>query len=618
MKYVRQFGGGSSEGRAKDKALLGGKGANLAEMASLGLPVPPGFTITTEVCRFVMEHGAGTYPDGLEAEVAAALARVEELTKTTFGDSSQPLLVSVRSGAPASMPGMMDTILNLGLNDTTVAALAAQSGNPRFAWDCYRRFVAMYGEVVLGVTSAEEHEPEPFDTILDEVKRKHRANRDQDLTEAALREAVALFKAEVLRVTGAPFPDDVRTQLWGAIGAVFQSWNNPRADVYRKLHNIPASMGTAVNVQVMVFGNLGDDCATGVAFTRNPATGSAELYGEFLINAQGEDVVAGIRTPEPINELARTLPAAHAELVRVAKLLEDHFRDMQDLEFTIQNGQLFMLQTRAGKRTGKAMIKVAVDLVAEGKLGHREAVMRIDPAKLDEVLHPTIDPKARPPAIGKGLPASPGAAIGRVVVTATAAEEWANKGERVLLVRTDTSPEDIHGMKAAVGILTARGGMTSHSAVVARGMGKCCVTACTSLRVDAAKKTAVFAGGALGSGKELRLNEGDTLTLDGSTGEVFQGPAPLVPAQLGSELGQLMTWVDEIRTLKVRTNADTPTDARTARSFGAAGIGLCRTEHMFFQPERILAVREMILAADEAGRRTALAKILPMQRGDFA
>ena len=618
MNYVRQFGGGSSEGRAKDKALLGGKGANLAEMASLGLPVPPGFTITTEVCRFVMEHGAGTYPDGLEAEVAAALARVEELTKTTFGDSSQPLLVSVRSGAPASMPGMMDTILNLGLNDTTVAALAAQSGNPRFAWDCYRRFVAMYGEVVLGVTSAEEHEPEPFDTILDEVKRKHRANRDQDLTEAALREAVALFKAEVLRVTGAPFPDDVRTQLWGAIGAVFQSWNNPRADVYRKLHNIPASMGTAVNVQVMVFGNLGDDCATGVAFTRNPATGSAELYGEFLINAQGEDVVAGIRTPEPINELARTLPAAHAELVRVAKLLEDHFRDMQDLEFTIQNGQLFMLQTRAGKRTGKAMIKVAVDLVAEGKLGHREAVMRIDPAKLDEVLHPTIDPKARPPAIGKGLPASPGAAIGRVVFTATAAEEWANKGERVLLVRTDTSPEDIHGMKAAVGILTARGGMTSHSAVVARGMGKCCVTACTSLRVDAAKKTAVFAGGALGSGKELRINEGDTLTLDGSTGEVFQGSAPLVPAQLGSELGQLMTWVDEIRTLHVRTNADTPTDARTARSFGAEGIGLCRTEHMFFQPERILAVREMILAADEAGRRTALAKILPMQRGDFA
>jgi len=618
VNYVRQFGGGSSEGRAKDKALLGGKGANLAEMASLGLPVPPGFTITTEVCRFVMEHGAGTYPDGLEAEVAAALARVEELTKTTFGDSSQPLLVSVRSGAPASMPGMMDTILNLGLNDTTVAALAAQSGNPRFAWDCYRRFVAMYGEVVLGVTSAEEHEPEPFDTILDEVKRKHRANRDQDLTEAALREAVALFKAEVLRVTGAPFPDDVRTQLWGAIGAVFQSWNNPRADVYRKLHNIPASMGTAVNVQVMVFGNLGDDCATGVAFTRNPATGSAELYGEFLINAQGEDVVAGIRTPEPINELARTLPAAHAELVRVAKLLEDHFRDMQDLEFTIQNGQLFMLQTRAGKRTGKAMIKVAVDLVAEGKLGHREAVMRIDPAKLDEVLHPTIDPKARPPAIGKGLPASPGAAIGRVVFTATAAEEWANKGERVLLVRTDTSPEDIHGMKAAVGILTARGGMTSHSAVVARGMGKCCVTACTSLRVDAAKKTAVFAGGALGSGKELRINEGDTLTLDGSTGEVFQGSAPLVPAQLGSELGQLMTWVDEIRTLHVRTNADTPTDARTARSFGAEGIGLCRTEHMFFQPERILAVREMILAADEAGRRTALAKILPMQRGDFA
>jgi pyruvate,orthophosphate dikinase len=616
--HVRQFGGGSSEGRAKDKALLGGKGANLAEMASLGLPVPPGFTITTEVCRYVMAHGAGKYPAGLDAEVAQALARVEELTKATFGDATQPLLVSVRSGAPASMPGMMDTILNLGLNDTTVEALATQSGNPRFAWDCYRRFVAMYGEVVLGVTAADEHEPEPFDTILDDVKRKYRANRDQDLTEEALREVVQLFKAEVQRVTGAPFPDDVKTQLWGAIGAVFRSWDNARADAYRKMYGIPSSMGTAVNVQAMVFGNLGDDCATGVAFTRNPATGTAELYGEFLTNAQGEDVVAGIRTPEPISELAKTLPAAHAELVRVAKLLEDHFRDMQDLEFTIQKGQLFMLQTRSGKRTGKAMVKVAVDLVGEGKLAPREAVMRIEPAKLDEVLHPTIDPKARPPAIGKGLPASPGAAIGRVVFTASAAEEWAAKGERVLLVRTDTSPEDIHGMKAAVGILTARGGMTSHSAVVARGMGKCCVTACTSLRVDPPKKTAVFAGGALGVGKELRIKEGDTLTLDGSTGEVYSGSAPLVPAQLGNELGTLMTWVDEFRTLKVRTNADTPTDARTARSFGAEGIGLCRTEHMFFQPERILAVREMILAADEAGRRAALAKILPMQRGDFA
>ncbi|HUS33144.1 MAG TPA: pyruvate, phosphate dikinase [Kofleriaceae bacterium] len=614
MKYVRQFGGGSAEGRSKDKALLGGKGANLAEMASLGLPVPPGFTITTEVCRHVMEHGVDKYPEGLDAEVNEALSKVEQLTKATFGDSTTPLLVSVRSGAPASMPGMMDTILNLGLNDTTVAALAALSGNARFAWDCYRRFVAMYGEVVLGVVPATESDEPPFDKILDEIKSKHRANRDQDLKEDALREAVAAFKAKVKEATGSPFPDDVRAQLWGAIGAVFRSWNNPRADVYRKMQGIPASMGTAVNVQAMVFGNLGDDCATGVAFTRNPATGTAELYGEFLTNAQGEDVVAGIRTPEPIGELAKKLPAAHAELVRVAKLLEDHFRDMQDLEFTIQKGQLFMLQTRNGKRTGKAMVKVAVDLVAEGKLTPKEAVLRIDPQKLDEVLHPTIDPKARPTPIAKGLPASPGAAIGRVVFTANAAEEWHLRGEQVLLVRTETSPEDIHGMKAAAGTLTARGGMTSHAAVVARGMGKCCITACTSLRVDAAKKTATFAGG----GKEHKLKEGDTLTLDGSTGEVFLGSAPLVPAQLGTELGTLMQWVDQYRRLKVRTNADTPTDARTARSFGAEGIGLCRTEHMFFQPERILAVREMILANDEGGRRAALAKILPMQRGDFA
>ncbi len=615
MRYVKQFGGGTAEGRAKDKALLGGKGANLAEMASLGLPVPPGFTITTEVCRHVMANGAGNYPAELAAEVQQALAKVEELTSTKFGDSTNPLLVSVRSGAPASMPGMMDTILNLGLNDVTVEALAKQSGHARFAWDCYRRFVAMYGEVVLGVTAHSESEPEPFDQILDDVKRKFRANRDQDLEEDALRETVALFKAEVQKKTGAPFPDDVGTQLWGAIGAVFRSWDNARADAYRKMYGIPSSMGTAVNVQAMVFGNLGDDCATGVAFTRNPATGTAELYGEFLTNAQGEDVVAGIRTPEPIAELGKKLPAAFAELVRVAKLLEDHFRDMQDLEFTIQKGQLFMLQTRGGKRTGKAMVKVAVDLVAEGKLTPNEAVLRIDPAKLDEVLHPTIDPKARPPAIGKGLPASPGAAIGRVVFTASAAEEWAQKGERVILVRTDTSPEDIHGMKAAVGILTARGGMTSHSAVVARGMGKCCVTACTSLRVDAPKKSALFVASA--TQKEIRLKEGDTITLDGSTGEVFLGSAPLVPAQLGSELGTLMGWVDAVRTLKVRTNADTPTDARTARSFGAEGIGLCRTEHMFFQPERILAVREMILAADETGRRAALAKILPMQKSDF-
>ncbi|MDB4956324.1 MAG: pyruvate phosphate dikinase [Myxococcales bacterium] len=617
MKLVKQFGGGSAEGRAKDKALLGGKGANLAEMASLGLPVPPGFTITTEVCRYAMEHD-NAYPEGITDEVKAALAKVEELTSTAFGDVHEPLLVSVRSGAPASMPGMMDTILNLGLNDATVDALAQRSRNPRFAWDCYRRFVAMYGEVVLGVVAASEDEDPPFDKILDDIKAKHRASKDQDLSEVALREAVAAFKAEVKRVTKHDFPDDVDAQLWGAIGAVFRSWNNPRADVYRKMHGIPASMGTAVNVQAMVFGNLGEDCATGVAFTRNPATGTAELYGEFLTNAQGEDVVAGIRTPEPIDELAKKLPAAHAELVRVAKLLEDHFRDMQDLEFTIQNAKLYMLQTRNGKRTGKAMVKVAVDLVAEGKLTPKEAVLRIDPAKLDEVLHPTIDPKARPTPVAKGLPASPGAAIGKIVFTASAAAEWASRGETVLLVRTDTSPEDIHGMKAAAGILTARGGMTSHSAVVARGMGKCCITACSALKIDTVKKTAYIAASATSGAKEIKIKEGDVLTLDGSTGEVFLGPAPLVPAQLAAELGQLMTWVDTFRRLKVRTNADTPTDARTARSFGAEGIGLCRTEHMFFQPERILAVREMIVANDEAGRRKALAKILPMQRGDFA
>jgi pyruvate,orthophosphate dikinase len=614
VTFVKSFGGGSADGRARDKALLGGKGANLAEMASLGLPVPPGFTITTEVCRYVMEHGADHYPDGLDAEVTTALKKVEQLAGATFGDSTTPLLVSVRSGAPASMPGMMDTILNLGLNDTTVAALATKSGNARFAWDCYRRFVAMYGEVVLGIVAESEDQEQPFDQVLDQIKSKHKAHRDQDLSEAALREVVAAFKQLVLDRTTTAFPDDVKAQLWGAIGAVFRSWNNPRADVYRKMNNIPAAMGTAVNVQAMVFGNLGDDCATGVAFTRNPATGTAELYGEFLINAQGEDVVAGIRTPEPIHELAQKLPAAHAELVRVAKLLEDHFRDMQDLEFTIQGGKLFMLQTRNGKRTGKAMVKVAVDLVAEGKLTPREAVIRIDASKLDEVLHPTIDPKARLQPIAKGLPASPGAAIGKVVFTANAAAEWHNRGEQVLLVRTETSPEDIHGMKAAAGTLTARGGMTSHAAVVARGMGKCCITACTSLRVDAAKKTAAFVGG----GKEIKIKEGDVLTLDGSTGEVFVGPTPLVPAQLGKELGTLMEWVDSFRKLKVRTNADTPTDARTARSFGAEGIGLCRTEHMFFQPERIIAVREMILANDETGRRAALAKILPMQRDDFA
>ena len=611
-QYVYRFGGNVSDGGKGDKNLLGGKGANLDGMASIGLPVPPGFTISTPMCAVYYDQGE-TFPESVKAEVAGGIAHIEGITGKKFGDASDPLLVSVRSGARVSMPGMMDTVLNLGLNDATVEGLAATSGDARFAWDSYRRFIQMYSDVVLGLDHGR------FEEALEIAKEDRGYNLDTELSARDWQALVAEYKALVEELWGKPFPQEVHDQLWGAIGAVFGSWQSERAKVYRRLNDIPGDWGTAVNVQAMVFGNLGDDCATGVAFTRNPSTGARELYGEFLTNAQGEDVVAGIRTPEPIAELANRLPAAYGELVRVGRQLEDHFRDMQDLEFTIQKGQLFMLQTRGGKRTGKAMIKVAVDLVAEGTLSSREAVLRIDPAKLDEVLHPTIDPKTRPAPVGKGLPASPGAAIGRIVFTANAAAEWAQRGETVILVRTDTSPEDIHGMKAAVGILTARGGMTSHSAVVARGMGKCCVTACTSLRVDAPKKTAMFIGGGKHSGsKELRLKEGDTVTLDGSTGEVFLGTLPLVPAQLGPELDTLMAWVDSFRTLHIRTNADTPTDARTARSFGAEGIGLCRTEHMFFQPERVIAVREMILAADEAGRRAALAKILPMQRGDFA
>jgi pyruvate, orthophosphate dikinase len=615
VKTLYRFGNGSADGRASDKALLGGKGANLAEMAALGLPVPPGFTITTDVCRAWMQHGG--YPEDLAAalrlEVERAVADLGTLTGAGFGDTEHPLLVSVRSGAPASMPGMMDTILNLGLTDATVEGLARQSGNPRFAWDCYRRFVGMYGEVVMGVVAADEHEPVIFEKLLEDLKIERRARKDSDLDADALRELVARYQAAIIAAVGQPFPQDVTTQLWGAIDAVFRSWGNPRADVYRRMHAIPVTMGTAVNVQAMVFGNVGDDCATGVAFTRNPATGEAALFGEFLINAQGEDVVAGVRTPEPIDQLARKMPAAHAALVAVADQLERHFRDLQDIEFTIQHGTLWMLQTRNGKRAGKAMIKIAVDLVAEGKISTDEAILRIEPSKLDEILHPTIDPRSRPARMARGLPASPGAAIGKIVFTANAAEEMAKRGETVILVRVDTSPEDIHGMKAAAGILTQRGGMTSHAAVVARGMGKCCITACTSLRVDVARGTV-----SIGTGADERVfRRGDLLTLDGSTGDVFAGPLPLVPAELSAELAQLMTWVDAVRRLRVRTNADTFTDAQTARAFGAEGIGLCRTEHMFFQPDRILAVREMIVASDEAGRRDALVKILPMQRGDF-
>ncbi|MCE9580630.1 MAG: pyruvate, phosphate dikinase [Deltaproteobacteria bacterium] len=606
--WVHGFGGGVVSSDA-DKATLGGKGFNLAVMAGLGIPVPPGFTLTTDVCRHTIAH-AGAYPDGVRAEVDAALRVVEAATGTRFGDAQNPLLVSVRSGAPISMPGMMDTVLNLGLNDTTVAALAAATGSPRFAWDCYRRFVAMYADVVLGVVAPDDHSASPFERLLEDARSHHGVDKDSDLPESALRELVTAYKAEVKTATGHAFPEDVTDQLWGAIGAVFRSWGNPRAETYRRINGISSAMGTAVTVQAMVFGNLGEDCATGVAFTRDPALGTRALYGEFLVNAQGEDVVAGIRTPESIDTLATVMPAAHAELTAVCARLEAHFGDMQDVEFTIQRGTLWMLQTRTGKRTARAMIKVAVDLVNEGVLDRAAAIRRIDPARLDEVLHPTIDPKARPKAIGKGLPASPGATIGRVVFSADDAQAWQAKGERVLLVRTETSPEDIHGMKAADGILTARGGMTSHAAVVARGMGKCCITGCSGLRVDGARQRMTLG--------DLTIKQGDTLTLDGSTGEVFLGAAPLIPAKVSGELAELMTWVDEVRRLRIRTNADTPTDAITARAFGAEGIGLCRTEHMFFQPERILAVRQMILAKDEAGRRAALVKILPMQRDDFA
>ena len=610
-KWVYRFGGGTADGRAGDKQLLGGKGANLAEMTALGIPVPPGFTITTEVCRLVAD-GKG-HPAELAAEVDAALEGVGELTGTRFGDPAKPLLVSVRSGAPASMPGMMDTILNLGLDERTVEGLAAATGNPRFAWDCYRRFVAMYGEVVMGVVAPSEDDPVPFEKLLEDKKHARRVEKDSDLTEADLRELVAAFKAEIKAKTGEAFPDDPKQQLWGAIAAVFRSWTNPRAEVYRRMHSIPASWGTAVNVQAMVFGNMGEDCATGVAFTRNPSTGTREMYGEFLVNAQGEDVVAGVRTPEPIERLAKVMPAAHQALVDVSARLESHFRDMQDLEFTIQRGTLWMLQTRSGKRTGRAMVKMAVDMVHEGLIDEVTAIKRVDPAKLDELLHPTIDPKHRPKPVAKGLPASPGAAIGRVVFSATTAEEWKSRGETVILVRTETSPEDIHGMKAAVGILTARGGMTSHAAVVARGMGKCCITGCSAVKIDGARGRMTLASATGG----ITVRQGDTITLDGSSGEVFIGKTPLVPARLGGELTELMAWVDARRRLRVRTNADTPVDAKTARAFGAEGIGLCRTEHMFFQPDRILAVREMILARDVAGRRAALDKILPMQREDF-
>ena len=613
-KWVYSFGGGTAEGGAAMRDLLGGKGANLAEMAGLGLPVPPGFTITTEVCAHYYAHER-SYPPDLEAQVAAAMRRIEEQLGAGFGDPTRPLLVSVRSGAPVSMPGMMDTVLNLGLNEATVEGLARMGGDRRFALDSYRRFIQMYGDVVLGI----DHYL--FEDQLEDLKQSRGCRFDTDLDAAALEELIAAYRRIVEEATGAPFPEDPQVQLWGAIGAVFGSWMVPRAVTYRKLHNIPADMGTAVNVQAMVFGNMGEDCATGVAFTRNPSTGEKAYYGEFLINAQGEDVVAGIRTPQPLtramgekngtagSSMEELMPESFAELVQVFELLERHYRDMQDIEFTVQRGRLFVLQTRTGKRTAQAALKIAVDMAREGLIDRREAIARVDPASLDQLLHPSLDPAAERRVIARGLPASPGAVSGEVVFTADEAERRAQAGHEVVLVRVETSPDDIHGMHAARGILTARGGMTSHAAVVARGMGKPCVCGAAELSVDYAERC--FTAG------ETRVAEGQVITIDGSTGQVMLGRVPTVDPQLSGDFATLMGWADEVRRLRVRTNAETPVDARTAIRFGAEGIGLCRTEHMFFQEDRILAMREMILANDSAGRRQALARILPMQRQDF-
>ncbi|MFL5034826.1 MAG: pyruvate, phosphate dikinase [Microvirga sp.] len=613
-KWVYTFGDGKAEGESAMRELLGGKGANLAEMANLGLPVPPGFTITTEVCTYYYDHGR-TYPPELKEEVARALAHVGKIAGKTFGDARNPLLVSVRSGARASMPGMMDTVLNLGLNDETVEAVAASSDS-RFAYDSYRRFITMYSNVVLGI--GHHH----FEDALEEYKERKGHTLDTDLSAEDWKTLIRRYHAIFEKELGHPFPQDPHEQLWGAVGAVFGSWMNARAKKYRELHAIPASWGTAVNVQSMVFGNRGETSATGVAFTRNPSTGEKELYGEFLINAQGEDVVAGIRTPQDITEKARlaakstkpsmerAMPQAYRELVRIYGILERHYRDMQDMEFTVEAGKLWMLQTRNGKRTGKAALRIAVDLASEGLITQAEAVGRVDPAALDQLLHPTIDPKAERKIIATGLPASPGAASGAIVFSSDEAESAKKNGRKVILVRVETSPEDIHGMHAAEGILTTRGGMTSHAAVVARGMGKPCVSGAGSLRVDYAAQTMSVAG--------VTLKQGDIITIDGSAGQVLQGEVAMLEPELSGEFATLMGWADKTRKLKVRANADTPLDARTARNFGAEGIGLCRTEHMFFEGDRILAVREMILADDETGRRAALAKLLPMQRHDFA
>ncbi len=611
-QWVYSFGAGRNEGRADMRNLLGGKGANLAEMAGIGLPVPPGFTITTELCTEFYRNGR-SYPSDLQAQVAAALARVEQAVGLRFGHAERPLLVSVRSGARVSMPGMMDTVLNLGLNDDTVRGLEASSGDARFAWDSYRRFVQMYGSVVLGVS---HHR---FEEIIEDHKNELGLLEDTELTAASWAEVVEAYKELVARETGSPFPQSPADQLWGAIGAVFGSWMNPRANTYRRLHDIPADWGTAVNVQAMVFGNMGADCATGVCFTRDPSTGENVFYGEYLVNAQGEDVVAGIRTPQPMSQarakagelsMEAVLPEAYAELLRVRDTLERHYRDMQDIEFTVQQNTLYMLQTRSGKRTAAAALRVAIEMAQDGLISREEAINRIPPASLDQLLHPTLDPKAERTVLTRGLPASPGAAGGAIVFSADEVESRAAKGEDVILVRIETSPEDVHGMHAARGVLTTRGGMTSHAAVVARGMGRACVAGAGGIRVDYQAQT-LSAGGHV-------LKAGDWITLDGSTGEVFVGRVPTVEPTLSGDFTTLMGWADQVRRLRVRANAETPQDAATAARFGAEGIGLCRTEHMFFAPERIGAVRQMIMAEDAAARGRALDTLLPFQRDDFA
>ncbi|WP_296716664.1 pyruvate, phosphate dikinase [Erythrobacter sp.] len=616
LKTVYVFGGKAdhSDPRQKDKTITGGKGANLAVMASIGLPVPPGFTITTEESVRYLRDGAD-FSDELRSEVAAALTHVEATVGKNFGDAADPLLVSVRSGARVSMPGMMDTVLNLGLNDATVAGLAKSSGDARFAWDSYRRFIQMYSDVVLGLDHG------LFEEALEIVKEDKGFYNDTEMTSEDWQALVSQFKRIVEEERGSPFPQDVHEQLWGAIRAVFDSWDSDRAKVYRRLNDIPGDWGTAVNVQAMVFGNMGDTSATGVAFTRDPATGTRAYYGEYLINAQGEDVVAGIRTPQYLTREARekagakplsmeeALPDAYAELARVFDLLELHYKDVQDIEFTVERGKLWMLQTRTGKRTAKAALKMAVDMVEEGLIDEREAVRRVDPMALDQLLHPTLDPKAERNVLTTGLPASPGAAAGKIVLDADTAEQWAGRGEKVILVRVETSPEDIHGMHAAQGILTARGGMTSHAAVVARGMGRPCVSGASAVSIDRVSR-------ALRIGNH-ELKEGDAITLDGATGQVMLGIVPTVEPELAGDFGTLMVWADKLRRMKVRTNAETPEDCRMARQFGAEGIGLCRTEHMFFEASRISLVRQMILADDEAGRRRALEQLLPEQRADF-